>query len=360
MRRYAFLFVVILSQLSGCAVWYSMQSDLEQRIDQWVEAKDYATALDTLEQIRPSHPQYEQLQIKKQRILQLSKNYEADILRRAAAETKQQHWRAAAQLYEQGMEKLPPSNTLTEAYQTFSRLRQQQLELTTYQMQLYKAEWLLKNLPLQQQLQELTPTGQRIDASVLPTEDEIGALYNDLVHCGQATMMHNADLELAEECFTTAAQLNPEGKRFPATIDISQQLVELTKRRAASLSSKGEELLANSRQALHKDDLHQAYKLFNKIPAEDQHNSAVIALRKELNIRISNNVKQGIEMGRKLYSQGDIERALAIWNNVRELDPQNEQLDNHIERAQRVLNKLKLLKKNEPVIAPPSTKKENN
>jgi len=335
-----------------------MQSDLDSRIDRWVAAQDYTTALDTLEQIRPSHPQYAQLQQKKLHILQLAKNYETTIIQGANTETKQQHWQAAAQLYRDGIEKLPHSEPLAKAYQNFSHEHQKQLELITFQMNLSRAEWLLKTIPLQHQLQQLSLAEQRSNSTIEQAEEQSGALYRDLVHCGR-TSMQNAELDLAEKCFTAAAQLNPEGKRFPAVVDISQQLAELEKRRTTSLSVKGEELLANSRQALHKDNLHQAYKYFKKIPARDQQNSAVIEFRKELNIRISNNVKQGIEMGRKLYSQGDIERALAIWNNARELDPDNEQLDNHIERAQHVLNKLKFLKKNEPVIAPPSTKKDN-
>lgn len=359
MYRKVLFFICVLFQVSGCAVWYSMQSDLESRIDQWVEATDFTTALATLDQISPSHPQYAQLQRKKKHILQLVKEYETTTLQNAESETKQQHWQAAAQIYQQGMGKLPRSEPIAAAHQKFLHERQQQLELTTHRMNLYKAEWLLKSIPLQQQYEQLVPGEHRTDAITGLSENDIGDLYQELVQCGQSSMQRS-DFELAEKCFTTAMEINPDGKRFPVTLDIPQQLAVLVKRRETTLSAKGEELLGNSRQALQKDDLRQAFKLFKKIPSRDQQNSAVLEFRKELNIRIGNNVKQGIEMGRKLYSQGDIERALAIWNSVRELDPNNEQLDNHIERAQHVLNKLKFLKKNEPVIAPPSTKKDKS
>ncbi len=357
--RKVLLLICLIFQVSGCAVWYSMQSDLDSRIDQWVAAKDFTTALDTLEQISSSHPHYAQLQSKRKYILQLARDYEASTLQNAANETKQQHWQNAAQLYQQGIEKLPHSESLAVAYQNFLQERQQQLEITTYRMNLYKAEWLLKSIPLQQQYEQLTPGGHRTDVITGLRETDIGDLYQELVQCGQASMQRT-DFELAEKCFSTAMELNPDGHRFPVTLDIPQQLAILEKHREVTLSAKGEEILSNSRQALKKDDLRQAFKLFKKIPSRDQHNATVLEFRKELNIRIGNNVKQGIEMGRKLYSQGDIERALAIWNSVRELDPNNEQLDNHIERAQHVLNKLKFLKKNEPVIAPPSTKKDKS
>jgi len=60
--------------------------------------------------------------------------------------------------------------------------------------------------------------------------------------------------------------------------------------------------------------------------------------------RIRENVNQGIELGRKLYSQGQVEQALAVWNKLRDLDPDNENLLSHIDRAERVLEKVKKLR----------------
>ena len=87
------------------------------------------------------------------------------------------------------------------------------------------------------------------------------------------------------------------------------------------------------------------------IPEKDKRHTLVTTFGRELNSRIDSNVKQGIEVGRKLYSQGEIERALAVWNKLREIDPNNDYLISHIERAERVMKKLGELRQQDPPVS---------
>ncbi|MBI3560226.1 MAG: hypothetical protein HY080_00700 [Gammaproteobacteria bacterium] len=351
-----FYLVIITIHLCGCTFIPSLESDLDTRIDQWIKEKKYTQALDALDQVQPGHPHYALLQKKKQRILVLAKEFEKDILYRSEQLSKERRWNEAEQLFVQGLTVLPRNKILADAYHEFKLQRDHQLQLLTFQLYVDKAEWLLKTDPLRQQILQTLPEGENLDRELIPDQHDRKDIFLTLVRCGQQTL-ESTELNLTEQCLLNAARLNPDGKFYTTTVDIPQLLQQLKQRRVNSLSPEAKEYLAAARQALQKNDIKTAFKLFRKIPSPDHQNISVVEFKKELDLRITTSFGQGIEMGRKLYSQGDIEGALAVWNSVREFDPNNEQLTQHIERAQHVLNKLKSLKKNEPVIAPPTTKK---
>ena len=122
------------------------------------------------------------------------------------------------------------------------------------------------------------------------------------------------------------------------------------------LSNRGKKLLEKAKATLKQGDLKITLDAYNKIPSKDKKHALVTAFKQELDSRIKQNVAQGIKLGRRLYSQGQIEQALAIWNDLREIDPLNEYLISHIERAQRVIDNLDKLKNQKATISPPGSK----
>lgn len=347
------LLMTMIQLIGGCAFLYTFDDQLEQRIDTWIAQQEYSKALDTLEYIRPTHAKYNQLLKKKQHILALSKTFVDDTLRRAQQHTKNHQWHEADKLYQHGLDKMPDNKPLENAYLDFSNQREHYVNTLHYQLFINKAQWLKKSAGIQRELARATPNDSAATRALKQYDEEVQTIHQELIQCGMASIKRN-ELDLAEQCLLIAEQLYPSSKSH-AALDQVQQL--LGKRQASTTSNQTEELLEISKQAMDENNLKQAQKLFKQISAKDLSLAPVIQFKKMLNERIANNISQGIEMGRKLYSQGEVENALAVWNDLRELDPANEQLASHIERATRVLNKLKMLKKNEPVVAPPSASK---
>lgn len=355
--RPAALLIVIAYLTNGCAFLYTFDDQLEQRIDAWIAQQEYGKALTTLEQLRPTHVHYDQLQKKKQHILTLSKSFAEDTLRRAQQLTKNNQWQEADDVYHHGLEKIPDNKSLESAYLDFSKQRERYLNTLHYQLFIHKARWLNKSAGLQRELVRATPHDSTATRALQQHEEKVQRIYPELLRCGMDSLNLN-ELELAEQCLLLAEQLQPGGKSLAILNQVQQQLGLLEKRQpATAVPRQTDELVDLSKQAMEKNNLKQAQKLFNQIPAKDYPLASVKQFKKVLEERIANNISQGIEMGRKLYSQGEVENALAVWNDLYELEPDNEQLASHIERATRVLNKLKMLKKNEPVVAPPSASK---
>lgn len=359
LSRWRWLLLIVASQLSGCAFLYTFDSDLEQRVDGWIAEHHYAMALDTLDQVRPSHPQYAALQKKKLHIMTLIQQYEEETVQKSRNLVKQHQWLEADEVFTAALLNIPQSKLLNDSYAQFRIKRERQLKSLACRIHINKAEWTLKNAPLAEELARIQPSEREgLRLQQLRT-DESRAMFEDLVMCGKESLK-SAELDLAEQSYAVAEQLNPGGRLFHSDINVQQQLAAIEKQRVTILSPKTGELLESSQQALKKDDVKQAYKLYRQIPAHDRQHAEVRQFHKILEQRVTTNINQGLEMGRKLYSQGDVERALAIWTDIRDLAPDNEQLLNHIERAQRVLNKLKRLQKTEPVIAPPTMKKDKS
>jgi hypothetical protein len=359
MVRPVALLIALVLFTSGCALLYTFDDQLEQRIDTWIQQQEYGKALATLEYVRPTHAKYDRLLKKKQQILTLSKSLADDTVRRSQQHMKVYQWQEADNLYQQGLEKMPHNPQLESAYQEFNKQRDHYLTTLHYQLFIYKAQWLNKNTRIQHDLAHATPNDSSATRALKQHDEEVQTVYQELLHCGMDSINQN-ELELAEQCLLLAEQLQPGGKSQTALSQVQEQLALLEKRKTNITPRQTEELLELSKQAMGKNNLKQSQKLFNQIPAKDHSLTPIKQFKKSLDERIANNVSQGIEMGRKLYSQGEVENALAVWNDLRELDPDNEQLDSHIERANRVLNKLKTLKKTEPVVAPPSANKSKS
>jgi tetratricopeptide (TPR) repeat protein len=157
--------------------------------------------------------------------------------------------------------------------------------------------------------------------------------------------MNINDLDLAEQCYLLAYELKPSDEIKSTLHNIQQQLTRLEKHKTTVLSKRARHFLEESKTAMQAGKLKQALELYNQIPATEKRHGLVKSYKQELDKRINKNVNDGIEVGRKLYSQGQIEQALAIWNELLALAPNNEYLVSHIERAKRVQEKLLKLRK---------------
>ncbi len=353
--RYFIPLLLILSALNGCAYIHSFDSDLDSKIKQWMHEHEYSKALDALSHVRKGHPQYKQLQKRKIEVQQAATRFEKIKLREIDAHIAAQDWQAAESSFNYSMAKLPDSVKLQTAYKAFIKKRAFYLKSLYYQLYINKAEWLVKNQDVQQELFRTLPNDKTTKEKNEEYKNEIDGVYKQLIVCG-IEGLNIGDLELAEQCYLLADDLKSSREIQASILDIQRQLAKDEKHKPLLLSKRGRKLLEKAKISLKQGDLKITLAAYRKIPDEDKKHALVIAFKQELESRTKESVAQGIEIGRKLYSQGKIEQALAIWNGLRELAPYNEYLISYIERAQRVIDNLDKLKKQEDTISPPGKK----
>lgn len=344
------LAVFLMLFLSSCAFLNSFNSDLNKQVDTWMAQHEYSKILDTLQYIRPSNPNYKLLQKKRQLAIAASKRYEQAQITDALNLIEKGQWHEAELTLNTAIEKLPDSRPLHKTYQEFIKQRASYLKSLYTQLFINKAEWLVKDKPVQQQLDRTLPDDRKTREAMADYRNQTRYVYQQLLACGTDAAKMN-DLVLAEQCYRLADKLQPSSSIKDTLAEIQQKLaqtqkpIQEPKPASPAISQLGRNLLEKSKKALTAGQLKLAITQYNKIPGSDKNLEIVRSYGTEMTRRIRENVNQGIELGRKLYSQGQVEQALAVWNKLRDLDPDNENLLSHIDRAERVLEKIRKLRK---------------
>ena len=89
--------------------------------------------------------------------------------------------------------------------------------------------------------------------------------------------------------------------------------------------------------------LKETKKTINWLNKIKNNGKVYLQLIAKLKKHLEDGEKQRFEAARNLYSKGKTQEALSIWLELKELNPDNAKLQSHIERAEKVLIKLKKL-----------------
>ena len=354
MRRQFFLVSLIffLLLLSGCAYLSSFSAELPQKIDTLIQQQEYGEALQTLKYVRPTHPDYKRLMRQKKRIEKLVVKYERKTIQKADKLTRQGKWYPAQQTYEQALEKVPHSEELRKAQQAFLIKRDNYLKQLELSLLLNRANWLIKNAPTQKEIVRVLPDDYQRYEELRDYPDKVDEAAVQLVDCVQSAL-DAGDYNLAETCLKLAERIDSENVDKEQLAIAKKKLAKAEKTEVRKQNDITRALIAELKQGYSQDNLKRARQQLNVLEKQNNRNRTSIKLRKELKKRYRQGIDQKIAAGRRLYSSGKIQKALDIWNSLLEIDPDNQKLQGHIDRAERVLKKLQRLSNEGAVVQPP-------
>jgi hypothetical protein len=109
--------------------------------------------------------------------------------------------------------------------------------------------------------------------------------------------------------------------------------------------SKTRVLVEETRQALARKDLQVALATFLQIPPSELQNEEVAAVHDKLEQDISARVNDLIIAGDAQYRSDNVLGAVRTWTEGLSLDPDNQELRERVERANRVLARLEVLRR---------------
>lgn len=326
---------------NGCAFIHSLDQNLPQQVDEWMQNKEYAKVIDTLAYIHSDHPQYKRLAPIRELAAQKALEYETYILTRGKEFLEKQQWQQAYITYDRGLDKLPDSAAIQQAMHEFIQQRDTYIRQLSYKILFNKGQAILANTPIQDKINTAAPDNYRYRAQAKQHESERIEIAVELLDCAEYGLKAN-QLVTSQNCLDLAGKLagSPASKRH---VEIQRKLKAKRKSLSQHLSGTAQLNLQLAKDALKDNKLRDAVDLMKKIPAEEQEKPAVLKFKENLYIEIKKTVKSGAIEGRKLYSTGKIAEALEIWRALLVLDPENIALQKHIDRAERVLTKLKTL-----------------
>ena len=131
-----------------------------------------------------------------------------------------------------------------------------------------------------------------------------------------------------------------------------QQLQQLQSRieelgSVSPASERRRQQMADYGRALEQRDWLAARAQLAQMANETPGDPGIAGLQQELDAAIDDIVSQDKQKGEALYSAGDIETALLVWQEALDLRPEDTQLQNNIDRAQRILDKIRSLQNDE-------------
>jgi len=346
--------VAIQLSLSSCAYIYSKSGDVATRVEKLANNEQYGLALDTLEFIKADHFNYVFLMSEKKRIQILANRFEKKSLAQAEIQAKRKHWAKAMKTFDSALDKLPKSEKLLKARKKFIVKRDKYLSQLRNKLLVSSAKTLSKKTATTKEIAQVNPDDNKARKLLRSHIREIELTAEKLIACAEDGIK-NKDIQLAEECLSLAKNLATTKSANKRITGLNKKLHRVRKKEIKSAKNSIQAISKKLARTKTNAQLIHCRKEILALYQRDKSNKKIIWLKKKLDIHIYKALKTGIKKGQELYSQGRIQPALNLWNELHQLAPSNQKLNNYINRAERVLRKLQSLSDNANAISLPKT-----
>ena len=210
---------------------------------------------------------------------------------------------------------------------------------------------LQKQLPIMVRLARSDPADQTRQDRLEQIHQDLKQNRRALSHCGW--YQYSLNPKLARRCLTLALSLetDPQDQRLLDHLQKKQlkaQQAQEQKQQAIRqqvLKSRNQERLQQARKFHRANRLNEARKQLNLVLKEDPENKQALQLLSLLKNKLEGYLDNLLKAGDRLYREGEVEGAKAIWQAAYNLDPNDARAREKIERAQRVLENLDTLRK---------------
>ena len=336
------LLIFLALSVNGCSLIYSYSDNLPQRINQWIEENKYRTALNTINHIQPTHKHYRLIQRKKKLILSKIVTYEKNAIKKSTQLANQGDWLIAFSLLDKIEENL--INTKNIKKHRAKLLKKRNKIIIRYENNILntQTEDLLNKMELYAKIKKTVSVNESNELNI--------SKFDDLRQETSMKLANRSERQykkgLYDDALTsieTALKLKPNKSIISDLNDIKKQINKKTKRKKITYVKEIKLLLSKLSQGYSHEILKETKDKIiwlDKIKANEKVYLNLIAnLKKHLKA----GVKQHFEAARKLYSEGKTQEALSIWLDLKELDPNHPKLQSHIDRAEKIIDKLKKL-----------------
>jgi hypothetical protein len=350
------LTLLVLPLLGGCPQMQGIRitPDSPGDIETLLEQHEYAR----VRNLATRHPGIDTMELQG-RIESLEAAYERDMLVEARALEDDNELLKSVELLSEALRRVPHSTALRELRTRIESRRVHQLMVNERNSLTARAEYLLERQDLYRQQANLQDPGFEARRKHAQYEKESLALSARLLeHARHA--LDAEELDAAGTCLRLAYRLdgNADIAALEAELAGRQKVQQDSIRKAVNVrkarikrntdrreKDETEKLLATTQKALNDNKLHDAREAFTRIPPSTSQDSEVIAVQNSLDQAVSTRVEHLIVTGDAQYRAEKIHEALATWSEALALDPDNVEVRERTDRANKVLANLEALKR---------------
>lgn len=356
--RYLFWLLPLLGQQSGCALLstHYNYSDSETQIEQWIGEQQYGRALSALGRIEPKDPHYLEAANKRKQVEALVASYEQEIRQQNRQRLSQGNWAAALDSYDEALARLPESMVLKDGLAQLHQQQAEKLEQLELKRLKNKGRWLKQTLPIYRDIARVDPRNRNAKRRLEKIQLEAEAVADELALHGNRAQANN-ELEAATELLELAAELSSapaiqeslnklnEKRSAVAKKARSEREKRLRQQRAAEQQRQRtlKELLVKFEQTFAQNEFDAARRYLAALANAGMKSDQYRTLEQRLNTATDREASRLFEIGVNAYSRGQYAEAATHWREVLKLKPDNKQAKENLERAERVLEKLREL-----------------
>jgi hypothetical protein len=362
-KLFRLILTLLLPVITGCAGMgtINLGQDKPEDLDRLLEQHEYARA----RLLTSKHPSMDTLEVQT-RIAGQETSYEKETYAEARALESANDLLGAVQLLSAALQKVPHSNALRELRNEIEPERIKQLQTNEREQLIAQARYILGQQQLYREQANLqTPSlAQRWEYT--RTQKDAQAVATKLAEHGQQAWENNQP-ELAKTCLQLSLALHKTAEvdalltaihaREEASKQVAIKETRLARKKASVQKEKTRKkeqqdqkkktvvLLAEAQQALAKDDLQVARAAVVQIPPSAVDDSEVVAIQDNLEQAVEVRVRKLITKGDTQYRADNVLQAVRTWTEALSLDPDNRELRERVERANKVLARLEELKR---------------
>ena len=275
--------------------------------------------------------------------LDLTQETPQSILSKSSLLIKQKHWAKAEELLSEGAQKFPEDVQIREKLaEVRSDWKTNKQRLEDW-MLLYETEAMLLQRPLLVSMSQSDPDSIILKARLQLHNASLSSKRALLIAC--AENHQGKEIKLARRCIEAARIINESAKVKQLLTGIKKKQQGIKQEQVArDKAEKRTTAISSSRQYLENGEYVQVVEILQPIVVQDPDDLEVNVLYQEAKAGRDLQILQLISQGDRLYRNERTEEALAIWKKAEQLDPDFEDLNTRIVRAQRVLQQLQKIK----------------
>ncbi|MDH5572229.1 MAG: hypothetical protein OEY89_10720 [Gammaproteobacteria bacterium] len=347
------LLVLILHSVTGCTLLQSVSPAAPDQIDSLIEKQQYTYALSSISSIPKTDSRYNEMAKKKDLILQLIKTFETSTIQKAQELQEKHQWNDALALYTEALNKVPDSTQIKNAQSEFLIKRKEYTDELEFKMYLLDAEWAKNNEQLLDELIRSLPSDLWIKLRRWDFNQKKSSILENLTLCIEQSIQ-TGNHKIARRCLNMIKDIDHNQEISKSLLQFSKELEQKDKGKHKLHIEQANNLINELKQGYSHENLLRTSQQLLLFETNKNLSQEEKTLQQTLQQHLDKGITQSMEAGREMYSANKIKEALSVWESLREISPDNEELEAHISRAQRVLEKLKDLNTDKPAIELPA------
>jgi hypothetical protein len=335
-RRLIIIFCALL--LPACAGTNGHWNNPDEAVAQFLAEQQYSRAMEVIASVDHEHPDYEALQKQRKLIIAEIKNFENDSIKLQTRYKSKQQWPQAIAIADSDIKKIPTSQKLISYRQQLIKDRNHYIEGKQLQLAIGQAKSLPNAIKLLQDIDGAIPDKEIQAEAILTTRSQSNTAHSILISA--------AKKESANKNWRTAKQYLVLANRLQTDKDTNELLASISHRidREELKSSKSREVEQKKTRNQKIDKLEIALNDKNYLQARDiseqlqtwkkQDKTVAIALR-NYQKTINQESNKLTSKGQNLYTKGYIDLAIENWKLALLLDPDNSDIQERLQRAEK-------------------------